>query len=428
MTKRIPKSTNNERPTNYAERVGRWYDSFVTVQHKKTHGQYLTPVEIADFMANMLPSKSGSVRILDPGAGTGILSCADCEHLVSRKIKPSKILIEAYETEPQLCRILEKTLMYLKDFASKHGVTLTFSVRQEDFILKYAHLLCDFPVLFPSPKKEIAFDIVISNPPYFKIPKSDPCARAVASIIHGQPNVYSLFMAISSSLLSNGGYFVFITPRSFASGPYFRSFREHFFTDMKPVFIHLFDSRSEAFKRYRVLQENIILKAQKSKRVGRQITKRCCFNIFKQWWERPIHIQSQKTTKGKKVSWTDRFENTYDLNYVPKRNGTRDIVGVSVAFIETAWRRYTKHFRNKAQEIQGAILPLVQTHQNAAPFIGVVLAGIFTEGALNQLSSLRFSILYFPYKTVMDVFSEVGIDAHFDENTPDDEFSLKVQA
>lgn len=263
MAKRIPKPTNNERPTSYAERVGRWYDSFVTAQHKKTHGQYLTPVEVADFMANLLPSKSGSVRILDPGAGTGILSCAACEHLVGRKIKPSEVLLEAYETEPQLCRVLEKTLMYLKDFVSKHGVTLTFAVKQEDFILEHAHLLCDFPALFPSPEKEIAFDIVISNPPYFKIPKSDPRARAAASIVHGQPNVYSLFMAISSSLLSNGGYLVFITPRSFASGPYFRSFREHFFTDMKPVFIHLFDSRSEAFKRYRVLQENIILKAQK---------------------------------------------------------------------------------------------------------------------------------------------------------------------
>jgi len=71
---------------------------------------------------------------------------------------------------------------------------------------------------------------------------------------------------------------------------------------------------------------------------------------------------------------------------------------------------------------------LVQTHRNAAPFIGVVLAGVFTEGALEQLRSLGFSILYFPYGTVVGAFSEVGIDARFDEDTPDDEFSLKVQA
>ncbi len=52
---------------------------------------------------------------------------------------------------------------------------------------------------------------------------------------------------------------IFITPRSFASGPYFRRFRESFFGEVVPKAIHLFDSRKEAFGRDEVLQENIIL-------------------------------------------------------------------------------------------------------------------------------------------------------------------------
>jgi adenine-specific DNA-methyltransferase len=67
-------------------------------------------------------------------------------------------------------------------------------------------------------------------------------------------------MAASSALLHKGGDFVFITPRSFASGPYFRLFRERFFSDLRPLKIHLFGSRRDTFGRDEVLQESIILK------------------------------------------------------------------------------------------------------------------------------------------------------------------------
>lgn len=135
---------------------------------------------------------------------------------------------------------------------------------------------------------------------------------------------------------------------------------------------------------------------------------------------------SRPARKGKKVSWVDLYGNQHDLDFVLEREGSHTEIGTPVAFIETAWRRYTKHSRNKAQEIQGAILPLVTTHQNAAPFIGVILAGYFTENALNQLRSLGFTVLYFPYNTIIEAFNVVGIDAYFDEETPDAELAEKV--
>jgi hypothetical protein len=132
--------------------------------------------------------------------------------------------------------------------------------------------------------------------------------------------------------------------------------------------------------------------------------------------------------RGKKISWVDLHGNTHDLDFVLERNGSIATIGSPVAFVETAWRRYTKHSRNKAQEIQGAILPLVMTHQHHAPFIGVVLAGDFTDGALNQLRSLGFRVLYFSYDSIVDAFDSTGIDARFDEDTPDAECAAKVRA
>ena len=68
----------------------------------------------------------------------------------------------------------------------------------------------------------------------------------------------------------------------------------------------------------------------------------------------------RKARPGKKVTWTDNNGNKHDLDFVIERGGAASKIGIPVAFIESAWRRYTKHSRNKAQEIQSAIIPLIE--------------------------------------------------------------------
>ncbi|MEW6682696.1 MAG: DNA methylase [Nitrospirota bacterium] len=134
----------------------------------------------------------------------------------------------------------------------------------------------------------------------------------------------------------------------------------------------------------------------------------------------------RKARDGKKVTWTDLYGNAHDLDFVLERGGTDGSRGAPVAFIETAWRRYTKHSRNKAQEIQGAIQVLALTHKYSCPFTGAILAGVFTEGALTQLKSLGFQVLFFPYRSIVEAFQTVGVDANFDEDTREREFRKKI--
>ena len=130
--------------------------------------------------------------------------------------------------------------------------------------------------------------------------------------------------------------------------------------------------------------------------------------------------------RGAKCTWVDLNGNAHDLDFVLERGGGPDVLGAPAAFIEVAWRRYTKHSRNKAQEIQGAIIPLAETFRHAAPFKGAILGGVFTEGALTQMRSLGFTVLYFPYALIVDAFRSLGIDASSEEDTPDAEFQRKV--
>lgn len=130
---------------------------------------------------------------------------------------------------------------------------------------------------------------------------------------------------------------------------------------------------------------------------------------------------------GKKVSWEDKYGNSHDLDFVIEKDGSPDKRGRPVAFIEAAWRRYTKHSRNKAQEIQGAVLPIADKYEQEMPFLGAVLAGIFTKGSLDQLKSVGFNTIYLPYETIIGSFKAVGIDARFDEKTPDSDFLKCIQ-
>ena len=122
---------------------------------------------------------------------------------------------------------------------------------------------------------------------------------------------------------------------------------------------------------------------------------------------------------GQKVTWEDKYKNKHDLDFVIEIDGTDNQLGTPVAFIECAWRRYTKHSKNKAQEIQGAILPIIELHNLSAPFYGAVLAGEFTKPALDQLRNNGFAIIYIPYQDVVAAFKAINLDIAFDEKTPD---------
>jgi hypothetical protein len=129
---------------------------------------------------------------------------------------------------------------------------------------------------------------------------------------------------------------------------------------------------------------------------------------------------------GMKVTWGDDLGNKHDLDHVIERGGTEDEIGIPAAFIETAWRRYTKHSKNKAQEMQAAILPVLAKWNHVKPFAGVMLAGEFTPNSLQQLRSNGFAVLHVSYQTIVEVFAKFGIDVRFDESTSDDHLQEQI--
>jgi len=251
----------NEIPSDYSERLGIVYSNETTIEEKKAVGQFFTPLVIARFMATLISHKSSSVKILDPGIGTGILSISLIERLVENNNNLNLIHLTAYELDANLIQHTILCLDYLKNWLQNKEIDFEYLLLQEDFIISNGEVIKNENTLLQ--QESIKFDIIISNPPYFKLNKLDKRVKLTENIIKGQANIYSLFMAIASNLLADNGEIIFITPRSYTSGFYFKSFRDYFFSKVKIDKIHLFHSRKETFSKDKVLQETIILKGSK---------------------------------------------------------------------------------------------------------------------------------------------------------------------
>jgi adenine-specific DNA-methyltransferase len=234
------------------------YLSTKSKAERKKIGQFFTSESTAEFMGTLFDTQNETVKIADPGAGTGILTSAVLDHIFkSKQIKT--VILDLYENDENVLPILNRNIKLWKRVAKTKGICLTVSLIKDNFI-SFNRLNWDNGFY------QGEYDFIISNPPYKKISKSSPEAKIMDKIVYGQPNLYFLFMAMACNLLKNNGEMVFIVPRSWTSGLYFKAFRKYLLCNMRIDLIHQFISRKRVFEHEDILQETIILKAKKTQR------------------------------------------------------------------------------------------------------------------------------------------------------------------
>ena len=157
-----------------------------TVQARKTLGQFFTGSIVSDYMASLINKPdTATVRLLDAGAGTGILTASTALHCLD--LGCTTVHAVLYELDSEAVPCLDQTLRIVQDiFNQQHGI-FSFDIHCEDFVLAR-----------PDKDERIQeFDISVINPPYFKYNvKNSPYAKAAADLYHGDPNIYASFMAV----------------------------------------------------------------------------------------------------------------------------------------------------------------------------------------------------------------------------------------
>lgn len=236
-------------------------------KERKKYGQFFTSMETARFMAGLynISENMDKVKVLDAGAGSGILACAFVERLESLDFVKN-VELTCYENDRNVLPLLQSNLAFCKEHSSKN---ITINILTDNYILSQ---YLDFNYMIGGNLNPIKYDFVIGNPPYMKIPKDAPEATAMPTICYGAPNMYFIFASMGLFNLKEDGEMVYIIPRSWTSGAYFKRFREYFLTEGKIEHIHLFVSRNKVFDKEDVLQETIIVKVKKTYVIPKEVT------------------------------------------------------------------------------------------------------------------------------------------------------------
>ena len=215
-------------------------------------GQFMTPSAIAGFMASLF-TYGERIRLLDAGAGAGALTAAFLGRAAG-----SDVSVDAWEIDPVLRGYLEGTLAHHEKLS---GGRVTTTIHPSDFI--------DDACLAVVTEEAEAYTHAILNPPYKKINQNSRHRRFLRQAGIETVNLYTAFVALAALRMRPGGEIVAIIPRSFCNGSYYRPFRDIILDSCSIRQIHLFDSRSKAFKGDDVLQENVIIHLVKGERQGR---------------------------------------------------------------------------------------------------------------------------------------------------------------
>lgn len=219
--------------------------------HKAEFGQFMTPSSVARFMASLFPpTTQENCRLLDAGAGVGALSCAFLDRWVAGGFGFESVEATAYEID-------EKLRGYLAQHLAGYS-RVTPRIIADDYIKQAT----------AEGLQDRGYTHAILNPPYKKINSKSAYRLALRTVGIETVNLYSAFVALAVGEAAPGGQIVAIIPRSFCNGPYYRPFRDFILERAAIRHMHLFDSRSKAFKDDAVLQENIIIRLERGGQQG----------------------------------------------------------------------------------------------------------------------------------------------------------------
>ena len=226
---------------------------------KSQFGQFLTPESTAAFMAGLFPDDTGHCHLLDAGAGIGSLSAAFLNRWRSGGFHFQSVEVDAFELDHVLGPHLSRTFGKYN-----HRGDFTANIYEEDFIHVAVESLSGNPFFITLE----GYTHAILNPPYKKINSNSAHRLALRRVGIETVNLYSAFVSLAVALAAPGGQIVAIVPRSFCNGPYYRPFRDFILERVAIRHIHLFESRSKAFRDDEVLQENIIIRLERGGQQG----------------------------------------------------------------------------------------------------------------------------------------------------------------
>ena len=221
-------------------------------------GRFFTKKDSAALMASMieLDKTKTSFTVLDPGAGTGILSAAIIEKICTTVPSCKNIILTCYEDDPVFFPLLEDNLERIrKKCRHDYGVRLFVTLYNENYLtdVKNHYTVSLYGAV------EDKFDIIICNPPSHLIDKGSDEAEAVGGVTMLKINAAFLFTKVAAEHLEYGGQLCIMLPTTIATASSLSAFRSELNSLLSIRSIHLFIGAQKNAKRAIPLKKELII-------------------------------------------------------------------------------------------------------------------------------------------------------------------------
>ncbi len=221
-------------------------------------GRLFTKKNSARLMANMieLDDSKNAYTILDPGAGTGILSAAIVEHICKNAPNCRQIFLTCYEDDVDFIPMLEDNLERIrKKCRHDYDVRLFVTVYHENYLIDVRN---HYTVTFFDTVED-KFDIIICNPPIDLISKGSEEAQSVGGVTMLKVSAAFLFLKVAAEHLEVGGKLVIMLPTTVATASSLTEIRKKIAETLSIKKIHLFIGKQKNTKRAIPLKKSVII-------------------------------------------------------------------------------------------------------------------------------------------------------------------------